>query len=586
MRILLISLFAVLSFGSNAAHINGGEIYYDYLGNNEYKITIELYRDCQGGGAPFDDPMQYTVFYDNGTMYDTLNVALNSSSILPILYDDPCVTVPDDVCVEKGVYIDTVTLPMTPDGYYITFQRCCWSNVIDNIADPGDWGLTITTDIPGSNLVGVENNCARYDNYPALVLCPENTLSFDHAATDPDGDSLAYFLCAPPTVHLDEQQIGFPIYDPELPEPYGLVTWNAGFSAIQPFGVGSNITLDPNTGMMTFTPSATGTFVASVCTEEWRNGVLINSKNRTFGYTVVLCDMETPMTVNVMGLSELIEDCGATTGFIVTREDTTESVDLQVFISGTGTNGIDYNQIPGIITLPIGVTTDTIAIIPFLDGITEGDETVIFNIVVENPCDQTFDTTTAYVTIKDYHEMIMTHTDRINVCDESEVSGQVQCDVSFGVPPYFYSWNPNYSNDSVIVFPTSYLEPNLNLMSVEAFDQCGKSVVSGPIRVYNQCPLRAPNVITSNNDGINEFFIIQNLEDYDKVSLMIFNRWGNLVYENNNYLNEWDGRNMRGVELSEGTYTYIVTPESVKYIYDDAERSKFTAHGFVQIIKD
>jgi len=44
----LLTLFLCLgfSFESKASHIIGGEIYYDSLGNNQYKVTIEIYRDC------------------------------------------------------------------------------------------------------------------------------------------------------------------------------------------------------------------------------------------------------------------------------------------------------------------------------------------------------------------------------------------------------------------------------------------------------------------------------------------------------------------------------------------------------------
>ena len=43
---------------------------------------------------------------------------------------------------------------------------------------------------------------------------------------------------------------------------------------------------------------------------------------------------------------------------------------------------------------------------------------------------------------------------------------------------------------------------------------------------------------------------------------------------------------MSGNELADSVYTYMVTPESIKYIYDDADRSKYIAHGFVHIIRN
>ncbi|RAJ23080.1 DUF7507 domain-containing protein, partial [Pedobacter cryoconitis] len=63
-----------------------------------------------------------------------------------------------------------------------------------------------------------------------------------------------------------------------------------------------------------------------------------------------------------------------------------------------------------------------------------------------------------------------------------------------------------------------------------------------------------PNTITPNGDGKNDTFKIIGRESFDGIELMVFNRWGNEVYRNNNYLDEWDGSG-----LTEGTYYYIIT---------------------------
>ncbi|ERJ60928.1 T9SS C-terminal target domain-containing protein [Sphingobacterium paucimobilis] len=63
-----------------------------------------------------------------------------------------------------------------------------------------------------------------------------------------------------------------------------------------------------------------------------------------------------------------------------------------------------------------------------------------------------------------------------------------------------------------------------------------------------------PNTFTPNGDGVNDKFEIVGLDGYDQVKLTIVNRWGNEVYRNDNYYNEWNGSG-----LNEGTYYYIVT---------------------------
>lgn len=65
-----------------------------------------------------------------------------------------------------------------------------------------------------------------------------------------------------------------------------------------------------------------------------------------------------------------------------------------------------------------------------------------------------------------------------------------------------------------------------------------------------------PNVFTPNDDGINDNFEIEGLEQFDRVELLIFNRWGNEVYRSTNYQNNWNGQN-----LLEGVYYYQMTTD-------------------------
>ena len=66
---------------------------------------------------------------------------------------------------------------------------------------------------------------------------------------------------------------------------------------------------------------------------------------------------------------------------------------------------------------------------------------------------------------------------------------------------------------------------------------------------------RVTNVFTPNGDGINDFFAIKNIEYFPNSRLEIFNRWGKLIYESNDYKNDWDGAN-----FPSGTYFYIFYP--------------------------
>ena len=70
--------------------------------------------------------------------------------------------------------------------------------------------------------------------------------------------------------------------------------------------------------------------------------------------------------------------------------------------------------------------------------------------------------------------------------------------------------------------------------------------------------LNIPNGITPNGDGANDVFYIDNLAYYPENDIIIFNRWGDIVYKAKPYLNDWNGTSQQGKPLPDGTYYYIL----------------------------
>jgi gliding motility-associated-like protein len=66
-----------------------------------------------------------------------------------------------------------------------------------------------------------------------------------------------------------------------------------------------------------------------------------------------------------------------------------------------------------------------------------------------------------------------------------------------------------------------------------------------------------PNTFTPNNDGINDYWLIDNLYLYPSHRVQVFNRYGQLVFETANYSSPWDGT-YKGKNLPVGTYYYII----------------------------
>ncbi|MDX9748715.1 MAG: gliding motility-associated C-terminal domain-containing protein [Paludibacter sp.] len=81
-----------------------------------------------------------------------------------------------------------------------------------------------------------------------------------------------------------------------------------------------------------------------------------------------------------------------------------------------------------------------------------------------------------------------------------------------------------------------------------------------------------PEGFSPNGDGINDLFVIRGIHRYPANTFVIYNRWGNKVFEASPYQNTWDGRSMFGLrvggdELPVGTYFYVLDLKDGSAIY-------------------
>jgi len=101
-------------------------------------------------------------------------------------------------------------------------------------------------------------------------------------------------------------------------------------------------------------------------------------------------------------------------------------------------------------------------------------------------------------------------------------------------------------------------------------DRCGNSTIGYiNIRVFEiiKFPLFIPGGFSPNDDGSHDFFVLNHVEGYGKIRIRAFNRWGSMVYENNDYKDPdwWDGTSNAGLtignRLPDGTYFVEVDTE-------------------------
>jgi gliding motility-associated-like protein len=282
-----ITLFLCFSFRVFSSHIVGGEIFYDRINDSTYKVTLKVFRDCANGLSPFDGingggSCLLYVFTANNAMFGTFDIGAPVVTNIPPTINSPCITPPGGICVEQGIYIDTLILPPQPGGYYIVYQRCCRNASIANLVSPGNQGGTYYTFVPGPELVA-SNSSPRYDNFPPIFICNNVTFTFDHKATDPDGDQLVYSLCS-----SYEGGVPGPVIPPG-PPPYQNVNYLAPYNGAYPIPSNPAFSINPVTGVLKGRPNFLGQYVVSVCVQEFRNGTLIQTHFRDFQFNVVSC---------------------------------------------------------------------------------------------------------------------------------------------------------------------------------------------------------------------------------------------------------------------------------------------------------
>ena len=125
-----------------------------------------------------------------------------------------------------------------------------------------------------------------------------------------------------------------------------------------------------------------------------------------------------------------------------------------------------------------------------------------------------------------------------------------------------------WTNETWLEYPNN---DTLNALFVPKREQTelGYSLIlrTGPARfnctneksmlVINSLPLNIPNAFSPNGDGVNDTWAINGLIKYTGVTINVFNRWGNRVFQSTGGYTPWDGT-VNGIPVSSGTYYAIV----------------------------
>ncbi len=177
------------------------------------------------------------------------------------------------------------------------------------------------------------------------------------------------------------------------------------------------------------------------------------------------------------------------------------------------------------------------------------------------------------VTVTDSHGCIKTGS--VNITEPLEISitpsptpascpdsddGAINLVIGGGQSPYNVIWS-----DGITTQNRTNIKAGEYSVVVTDHNGCAKSVVIELDFTWSFNCLVIPQIITPNNDGFNDEWIIKNIDLYPDAEIRVFNRWGKLVFSTRNLSdNPWDGR-MGGKLVPTDSYHYIL------YLNDGSE---------------
>ena len=268
------ALLSFFSIQATASHVSGVDIGYECLGGNQYQITLNIFRDCSG------IPMSSTETVDIvSSCGQSLTLSLSQAPGTGYEISQLCPSVlPLSDCnsggypgMESYTYQGIVTLNPPCNSWTVSWGTCCRNPSVNvpssNLDDIYAEAVLNTATAPC-------NNSPIFTAQPIPFVCAGIPVSYNYGVFDPDGDSLVYSF-VPGQLFAGNN-----------------LTYGAGYTAAQPI---PGITLDPNTGEVTFTVGILGNYIVVVEVAQYdANGNLVGTVMRDMQFTVIACTNQVP----------------------------------------------------------------------------------------------------------------------------------------------------------------------------------------------------------------------------------------------------------------------------------------------------
>lgn len=127
-----------------------------------------------------------------------------------------------------------------------------------------------------------------------------------------------------------------------------------------------------------------------------------------------------------------------------------------------------------------------------------------------------------------------------------------------------------YGGEEFLIIGNFNLFSNTDTLSNDSLGEYSYYYIDSVGIYENMTPTIIPNIFTPNNDGSNDTWEF-NLNEGS--ICIIYNRWGNKIFETNKNIIKWDGRTTSGEPCTDGIYFYTIQTATENY------------KGFIQLIR-
>lgn len=273
----------------------GGDLTYECVAPNQYRVELNFFRDCNGVAAPSN--------CNNGRRFRVRSQECNVNlqpcfSLVSVDIVTPiCLAAPDRCLnpsaqygVERYRYATTVNLGNWANcgtDWIFEWELCCRNNAITSLVNPGGQNLYLSATL--NTNPSVCNNSPKFLNDPTPFGCVGQPISYNHGFQDADGDSLVFSLA------------------PARGTNGSILAYSPGYTFLQPVvtaGGGDAVQIDPQTGTISFVPSIQQFSVVTVRVDEYRDGVLIGSYLRDVQFAIIACNNSNPTATGINGSNQ------------------------------------------------------------------------------------------------------------------------------------------------------------------------------------------------------------------------------------------------------------------------------------------